>query len=108
MPYTVKILRRAEADLSRIFTWLRKRSPSGANAWYAALSQAVGELAADAHRYSPAAESARLGTDVRERFFKTRHGSRYRIVFVIALEEVRVLRIRGRGQRPLRRRDLGL
>lgn len=108
MPYEIKILRRAEADLSRIFNWLRKRSPSGANSWYEALAQAIRELAKDAHRYAVAAESAKLGADVRECFFKTRHGLRYRIVFVIALDEVRVLRIRAPGQRPLRRRDLGL
>lgn len=108
MPYAIKLLRRAEADLSRIFKWLRKRSPSGADSWYEALAQAILELTADAHRYPVAAESAKLGTDVRERFFKTRHGSRYRLVFVIALQEVRVLRISAPGQRPLRRRDLGL
>jgi plasmid stabilization system protein ParE len=107
MPYTVSILRRAEADVTRIYRWLGKRSPTGANRWYEALESAIDQLASDAHRNPLAAESARLGTDVRECFFKTRRGSRYRILYVIALSQVRILRIRGPGQRPLRRPDLG-
>lgn len=44
----------------------------------------------------------RFTDDLRETYFKTRHGRRYRIVFTIIGTEVRVLRIRAPGQRLLR------
>jgi plasmid stabilization system protein ParE len=58
MPYTVSILRRAEADVMRIYRWLGKRSPTGANRWYEALESTIDQLAIDAHRNPLAAESA--------------------------------------------------
>jgi hypothetical protein len=39
-------------------------------------------------------------------FFKTRHGRTYRILFLLADQEVRVLRVRGPGQRPVSKRDI--
>jgi plasmid stabilization system protein ParE len=108
MPYVVKVLRRAAGDVHRIYSWLYKREPSGAERWFESLNAALNELAIAAHRAPLIAESAAVKIDLRERLFKTRHGATYRIVFVIALDEVRVLRIRGPGQRPLRRRDIGL
>src|SRR5947208_2177774 len=108
MRYTVTILRRADADLQNIVDWLRARSPRGAAKWFEACEAAIGRLAIDAHRHAKAEEAHKLAADVRQSFFSTWQGPRYRIVYVIALDQVHVLRIRGPGQRPLRKRDLGL
>jgi hypothetical protein len=53
-----------------------------------------------------ASEGRLLGRNVREKFFKTRQGRRYRLLYTINGDVVRVLRVRGPGQPPVRRRDL--
>jgi plasmid stabilization system protein ParE len=108
MPYVVAILRRANADLQEKFIWLNRRSPKGADRWYEAFESAIRKLESDAASYPLAIEAAKLRVDARECYFKTKHGKMYRIVFVIAGNQVRVLRVRGPGQRTIRRRDLGL
>jgi len=56
--------------------------------------------------YAQAPESLPLSRDLRQAFFKTRRGRRYRIVFEVNEQEVIILRVRGPAQAPLRRRDL--
>jgi hypothetical protein len=48
-----------------------------------------------------ASEGRLLGRNVREKFFKTRQGRRYRLLYTINGDIVR-----GPGQPPVRRRDL--
>jgi plasmid stabilization system protein ParE len=107
MRYKIAVLRRAEADVQTIYNWLKKRSTDGAIRWLDALRDAIQRLTADAATHAKGAESSKLSLDIRESYFKTRHGRRYRIVYLIAGDQIRVLRIRGPGQRPLRRSDLG-
>jgi plasmid stabilization system protein ParE len=106
MSYRVRLLSFAVADTQQIFDWLSLRAPRGAEAWYNALQVRLAELQDDADGCSVAPESQQLGEEVRETFFKTRQGNRYRIVFSITEDEVRVHRVRAPGLRPLTRNDI--
>jgi plasmid stabilization system protein ParE len=106
MKFRVTVSPIARSDADEIFTWLQSYSPAGAAAWLAAFQAAVDGLEEGAMLHGKASEGRTLGRDVREKFFKTRHGRRYRLLYSIGGNDVRVLRVRGPGQRPVRRRDL--
>jgi plasmid stabilization system protein ParE len=101
MTYSVRVLRRARDDVNAIFQWIHERSPAGAANWHAAWLEAADSIAVNPFHFALAAENDQFDYEVRERFFKTRRGRRYRIVFTIVESEVRILRVRGPGQRPL-------
>jgi len=48
----------------------------------------------------------RWNRGIHQALFKTPRGRRYRIVFELTETEIRILRVRGPGQPPLRRRDV--
>ena len=106
MPFQVVLLRRAQADVNAIYDWLEKRSPSGASNWYTAFFDSISSLERDPDVCAAAPEAKRLRLDLRQRLFKTSRGRVYRIIFVLTDKHVRVLRVRGPGQAPLRSRDL--
>src|SRR5438552_17280666 len=93
---------RARADISRTYRWLKSRSPQGAAAWADALFRATDRVLADPEGF-PAAEEAtpRWGTDVGQAMFQTKRGRTYRMIFDWTETKVRILRVRGPGQRPL-------
>ena len=101
MTFRLRILPRAERDAQQIFDWLRARSPDGAIRWWFAFDGAVHNLVDHPHGYGLAPETESVRYDLRQFLFKTRRGRRYRGVFVVVGDEVRVLRIRGPGQAPL-------
>jgi hypothetical protein len=105
--YPVEVLVDAQAEADVIVNWLRERSPQGAIAWVAAFNSAVASLSHDPDRHAFAMEAKRLREPIREVFFKTDHGHKYRLVFMIEDAKVRVLSVRAPGQRPLRRKDIG-
>jgi plasmid stabilization system protein ParE len=106
MTRALRILRRAVGDIDDIYDWLRKRSPTGAGTWYGALTRRLVELTAGDFLGASAPESTKLGVDLRHAFFKTPRGRTYRVLFLIVADEIRVLRIRGPGQRPVTKRDV--
>lgn len=106
MSFLVTSLPRAEHDIDEIYVWLWKRSPVGAIHWYVSLLRALRQLEDRPERFAVAPEARRLGRDVRQMFFKTRHGRRYRILYIVVEQEVRVLRVWAPGKRPLRRGDI--
>ena len=108
MTFLIRVLGRAQADVDNIYLWLCQRSPMGAIAWYAVLLEKLAELGDNASSCSIAPESARIGVELRQAFFKTRRGRTYRLLFVIVGAEARVLRVRGPGQRPVTRLDVTL
>jgi hypothetical protein len=71
-----------------------------------AFQAAVTELETHAMQHAQVSEGKKLGHNVREKLFKTRQGRRYRLLYSVAGTDVRVLRVRGPGQPPVRRRDL--
>lgn len=107
MAFKVLLLRRAQADVNAIYEWIAKRSKTGASNWYMAFFDAVAALERDPESCSAAPEAKRLRIDLRQRLFSTRRGRIYRLLFIIAGNQVRVLRVRGPGQSPLKSRDLG-
>jgi plasmid stabilization system protein ParE len=107
MSRSLRIYAKAAADLDRIFRWLQKRSPRGAATWYRALFEAVVRITEAPQRYSLVSEaSPRWQRAIHQALFKTPRGRSYRIIFELTETEIRVLRIRGPGQPPLRRRDI--
>jgi len=106
MSRTLRIGERARSDVDRIFDWLVRRSAQGAIAWYLAFGHAVARIAEDGEKLGLAPEGERLKRNFRQALFKTRRGRIYRIVFEVTDSEVLILRVRGSGQAPLRRRDL--
>ena len=102
----VHVLAKARAYIDSIFTWLEKRSPAGAVAWYAALLAEIHRIAEHHAGCTLLAESSpRWNRQIYQTMFKTPHGRRYRIAFERSHSEIRILRVFGSGQRPLRRRD---
>jgi plasmid stabilization system protein ParE len=101
MSYRVSILAKAHADVDRVYTWISQRSIAGAVRWYAAFFAAARSLAENPESCSLAPESELLPYTIRQRFFRTRRGRIYRMLFTIVDDEVRVLRVRGPGQPPL-------
>lgn len=102
----VNILARARDDADKIFDWIAERSPPGAASWHEAFHAAAMSLSDDAQRHPIAPELQTLAEEVRELHFRTRYGKRYRMLFVIIGNEVRILRIRGPGQPPVTSEDL--
>jgi plasmid stabilization system protein ParE len=101
MPYVVRILSRAKFDAQQIYDWIKDRSPEGAVRWWTAFRDACHSLKQNPERQSLAIEAEQTGRDLRQLLFKTRRGRYYRLVYVIAGEEVHVLRVRGPGQPDL-------
>jgi plasmid stabilization system protein ParE len=99
--FTVRILATAQRDADRIFDWIKDRSPEGALRWYDAFLAAADGLSMNPFTCGIAAESEDLDFEVRQKLFRTRRGGAYRLLFMIAGEEVHVLRVRGPGQPPL-------
>src|SRR5438093_2568764 len=106
MSRTLRIVERARSDVDDIFKWLVQRSAQGAISWYLAFRRAVEQINSSPESFAEAAESHRLGRQLRQAPFKTRRGRVYRIVFEVSDTEIMILRVRGPGQSPLRRRDL--
>jgi plasmid stabilization system protein ParE len=97
---------RARIDADDIFNWLAHRSIQGAISWYLAFGRAVERIQAAPESCALAQESLLLRRELRQELFKTRRGRLYRVVFQSDKTAVTILRIRGPGPAPLRRRDV--
>ena len=106
MSRILRIIERARADVDDIFNWIARRSTYGAFSWYLAFRDAINKIADSPESFSEASESNSLCRQLRQIMFKTRRGRVYRIVYEVSETEIIVLRVRGSGQSPLRRRDL--
>ena len=106
MTHIVKVTEIAAVDVDQTYDWIAERSQLGADHWKSAVSAAILQLADTAEQHPRAAESAIIQRDIREAYFKTKSGRKYRLIFAIAEDEVRVLRVRGPGQAPLNAIDL--
>ncbi len=102
MNFRVRALAKAEVDIRSITTWIAQQSPQGAAAWLSAYDSVCMRLASDAQSCSPAEENDHFDIHVQQAFFKTPRGRIYRALFTIVEDEVRILRIRGSGQAPVR------
>jgi plasmid stabilization system protein ParE len=106
MSRTLRMVERARSDVEDIFNWLAHRSVQGAISWYLAFRHAIENVSSAPENLAEAAESHPLGRQLRQALFRTRRGRVYRIVFDLSETETIILRVRGPGQSPLRRRDV--
>ena len=106
MNESVRQVTSAQSDVDHIFSWLMSRSAKGAANWYSSLSARLERLTHDASGCAVAREAHRLKRDLRETYFKTRYGNRYRLIFTIVESEARILRVRALGQKLLRADEL--
>ncbi len=103
-----RVLPLATRDMLATRQWLGERSPEGSDAWRQAADACVRRVATNPESYGAAPESALFNLNLREAFFHTRQGRRYRLIFLLESDEVVVLRIRGPGQQLLNESDLGV
>jgi plasmid stabilization system protein ParE len=106
MKFTVSVLQRAQADAEQIFNWIADRSSQGAAHWGRAYDAAVLNLSRDAAQWGQAPENDEVDAELWQKFFKTRRGHTYRLLYTIIGNEVRVLRVRGPGQAPVTGEDV--
>lgn len=106
MTFHVRVLSDADRDVDVILDWLLDRSVSGAERWADAYQAALIALRDSPDRHSLASEAEVVNQPIRQVFFRTQQGRRYRIIFLIVEREVQVLRIRAPGERPLNEHDI--
>ncbi len=106
MTYRLVIVEPAEIDVDEIYAYILARSQQGAAAWYRAFLACTKRILLQPLACSIAPENAEFDVELRQALFKTRYGAPYRCVFTVADEEVRILRVRGRGQTPLKAADI--
>jgi plasmid stabilization system protein ParE len=68
---------KARRDARHIYEWLAERSVAGAEAWSAALAQALQSLNRNPERHGLAPEADEAEIPVRQFLFKTRRGHVY-------------------------------
>ncbi|HUY93308.1 MAG TPA: type II toxin-antitoxin system RelE/ParE family toxin [Pirellulales bacterium] len=106
MTVKLRILARADRDLQGIFNFIAELSPAGAERWWNAFLGAAARATShpDQHPFAP--ENSLVDRELRQFFFKTRRGKKYRAIFTIAGDELLILRVRGPAQSPLTGDDL--
>jgi plasmid stabilization system protein ParE len=107
MSFKPKILPRAQDDAQSIFNYLNERSPQGAAGWWIAFESAAEDAALGVVEYPLAPENAYSAFELRQVVFKTLAGRRYRFVFTVVDDELRILRVRGPGQPNLKPDEIG-
>ena len=102
MSFRVRVLRVADREVNAIVQWLFDRSPDGAARWISAFDDALKRLANDPQQCGLAPESEFVNYELRQIFFGTKAGRRFRAIFTIVDDEVLILHVRGPDQRELR------
>src|SRR3954452_24515439 len=106
MTYRVQPTAQAEADINRIFAWLSGRSPEGARRWYESFWDAAERLKSSPRSFALASEDDQFDEELRHILFRTRRGRTYRALFVVRVDSVHILCVRGPGERPVRPEDI--
>ncbi|MCA9076236.1 MAG: type II toxin-antitoxin system RelE/ParE family toxin [Planctomycetaceae bacterium] len=101
MTHRLRILKRAEADVEDIYSWLEERSPEGAERWLAAFEMATERLLSNPTGWPLAPENEFVDYEVRHFAFKTRRGRKYRALYTIVSDEIRILHVRGGRQNTM-------
>lgn len=105
MTYRVVFLNRAVGDLDNAYRWAIRHAPFTAAAWLDRFRKKLQSLAVNPHRCGFARENRKMSFEVRQILFGHKP-SVFRVLFTIAGDEVRVLRIRRAQRRFLTRREL--
>jgi plasmid stabilization system protein ParE len=107
MSYHVAILPTAQRDLRRILSWIAERSPGGAARLLSAFDTRLHDIGTSPEMFGLAPESQYVGQEIRQSFFRTPRGRRYRLLFRIVGPTVEVLHVRGPGQDLLSAEEFG-
>ncbi|HUE73195.1 MAG TPA: type II toxin-antitoxin system RelE/ParE family toxin [Pirellulaceae bacterium] len=108
MMYQVNTLPRSEADFDGYYGYIEQRSPAGAAAWANAFFRALKSLEQNPLAHGLAPEDSDHDVEIRQIFFRTRHGHNYRALYTIDGNVVYVLHIRGPGQDLMRADEVTL
>jgi plasmid stabilization system protein ParE len=106
MSYRVVVLARARRDVDRIYDYIAENSPKGAHSWLSQFEKATKTLETNPYVAPLAPESKSFDIEIRHIMFRTKYGRTYRAVFTVVDDEVRILRVRGPGQPPVRPADI--
>ncbi len=106
MSYSLSIHPDADADAERIAGYIGERSFDGMLRWLDAYESAQTRIVSNPLLCSPAHEEPIIGRGLRQVLFKTPSGNHYRAVFIVDGSQVTILRVRGKGQKPLGEEDL--
>lgn len=103
MNYRVRATRRFDSDLLSTLVWIARVQgrPQEAQAWLAALEEAVDSLGRLPQRCPLAPESGARGREIRNLLLFS-----HRILFVIVSEEVVVLQVRHASREPAKPEEL--
>jgi plasmid stabilization system protein ParE len=99
MNYGVVLTAEARRNLADIRDWIAVRSPEGAAHWVEAFEAAVARLELDPFLSPVAPENGHALHPLRNIFFQTRRGRRYRAVFYVQNRDVIITHVRGPKQR---------
>ena len=106
MNFRLVIVEPAEIDVDEIYAYILARSPQGAASWYREFLACTKRIARQPSACSIAPENGEFRFELRQTLFKTKYGDPYRCIFTIVGDEVRILRVRGRGQAPLKASEI--
>jgi plasmid stabilization system protein ParE len=101
MSFEVLLADEASSNLRETFQWLEEFSAQGAANWLDAFDAARLQLEESPNSCGPAPENRYCDLELRQVFFKTRHGRLYRAVFYVDDQSVVVTHIRGPRQQLL-------
>lgn len=109
MTFRVIVHRRAQRDVRGIESWIRSRSIEGAAKWREAFQHAAASLVNTPESHSLADENDHFPENtIRQFFFKTPRGRKYRGLFIVDNMKIRVLRVRTPDQDLITREDIDL
>ncbi|MEO8495139.1 MAG: type II toxin-antitoxin system RelE/ParE family toxin [Planctomycetota bacterium] len=107
MTLRLELTRRAAADRDVCFGYISARSPQGAARWLDAFESAVNSLL-DGTEYGLAPESEDHDEPIFQKFFRTRSGYTYRLLYLQRGNTIYVIHVRGTGQELVSADDLEL
>jgi plasmid stabilization system protein ParE len=90
----------AQRDIAEAHLWLAEQAPDAADRWFDSIYDTIGSLQIFPERCPLAPENKFFKTEIRE-IFHGRRQHKYRILFTVSENEVRVLHIRHGARRAL-------
>jgi plasmid stabilization system protein ParE len=90
----------AQRDIAAAYIWLSERDPQAADNWFDDIYETIGSLEIFPLRCPLAPESKFLNLEIRE-IFHGRRQHKYRILFSVTEQEVRILHVRHGARRAL-------
>ncbi len=107
MSYRVEPTLQAEADLARLYDSLSELGPEVAARWYGAFWEAARRLETQPFACGLAYENDAFKEELRHLLFGTPKGKKYRALFIVQDDVVKILCVRAPGERPISPGDLG-